>query len=67
VIRAEAETFRKPRRPGNAFSRHVIKNSNKHDDRQEANDNDGDKQQRNGLWSIFVWRSLGCGKNTVIC
>jgi len=39
VICAEAETLRKPGGAGrDAFARHVVKNSNKHDDRQKADD-----------------------------
>ena len=43
MVGTESESFGKPRRPGDAFSRHVVKNSNKHDDRQDADDNNSDQ------------------------
>jgi len=47
VIGAEAESFRKPRRPGDAFARYVVKNSNKHEQRHYADHYDGHEQNWN--------------------
>jgi len=66
VVCTEAETFGKPRGSGDAFSRHVVKNSNKHDDRQEANRKHRNQQQRNGRFWLFSCGSFGCLKHTLI-
>jgi len=48
VVGTEAESFREPRGRRHVFARDVVKNSNKHNDRNEADDDDDDQQH--GHW-----------------
>ena len=46
MVCTEAETFGKPCRTGDAFACHVVENSDKDNNGQDADHNHGDEKQR---------------------